>query len=54
MNYKIIISPIASQNIEDAVEYYIYKVKKKVAIDFFKRFSKSIQSTTNQSVLSIS
>ncbi len=44
MNYKIIISPIASQNIEDAVEYYIYKVSKKVAIDFLNDFQKAYKA----------
>ena len=44
MNYKIIISPIASQNIEDAVEYYIYKVNKKVAIDFLNDFQKAYKA----------
>lgn len=38
MNYKVIVSPIASKNIEDAVEYYIHKASKKVALDFLKDY----------------
>lgn len=38
MNYKIIISPIASKNIEDALGYYIEKVSKKVAVTFLEDF----------------
>ena len=38
MNYKVIVSPIASKNIEDAVEYYIYKASKKVVLDFLKDY----------------
>lgn len=38
MNYKVIVSPVASKNIEDALEYYIYKVSKKVALDFLKEY----------------
>lgn len=41
MNYKIIVSPIAAKNIEDAVEYYIYKASKKVAADFLKDYCKN-------------
>jgi plasmid stabilization system protein ParE len=41
MNYKIIVSPIASQNIQDAVEYYIYKASKKAAADFLKNYQKA-------------
>ena len=33
MSYKINVSPIASQNIEDAVEYYIELSEKKVALN---------------------
>ncbi|KFF03345.1 plasmid stabilization protein [Flavobacterium reichenbachii] len=40
MNYKIIISPIALKNIEDAVEFYILKVSKKVALDFLNDYQK--------------
>jgi hypothetical protein len=29
MKFKIIVSPTASKNIQDAVEYYIYKASKK-------------------------
>ncbi|MBD0726049.1 plasmid stabilization protein [Flavobacterium sp. L1I52] len=46
MNYKVIVSPIASKNIEDAVEYYISKASKKVALDFlddYKEIYKALQ-----------
>ena len=38
MSYKIIVSPIASKNIEEAIEYYLYKVSKKAALDFLKDY----------------
>ena len=44
MNYKIIVSTIASKNIEDAVEYYLYKVNKKVALDFLKEYRKTYKT----------
>jgi toxin ParE1/3/4 len=44
MKYKIIVSPIASKNIEDAVEYYIFKVSKKVASDFLKDYKKTYKA----------
>ena len=44
MNYKIIESPTASQNIEDAVEYYSYKASKKVASDFLKDYRKTYKA----------
>ena len=44
MNYKIIVSPIASKNIEDALEYYIYKASKKVALDFLKDYKKAYKA----------
>lgn len=40
MNYNIIVSPIAANNIEDAVEYYIENVSKKVALDFLNDYDK--------------
>jgi len=46
MNYKIIISPNALKNIEEAVEYYILNVSKKVALDFlddYKKVYKTLQ-----------
>lgn len=46
MSYKIIVSPIASKNIEDAVEYYVHEVNKKVALDFladYKNTYKALQ-----------
>lgn len=46
MNYKVIVSPIALKNIEEAVDYYIFKVSKKVALDFlddYKKVYKTLQ-----------
>jgi len=40
MNYKIIVSSIALKNIEEAVEYYILKASKKVALDFLNDYRK--------------
>ena len=40
MIYKIIVSPIARKNIEDALEYYIEKVSKKVVSNFLKDYRK--------------
>ena len=40
MNYKIIVSPIALKNIEEAVEYYIFRASKKVALDFLNDYKK--------------
>ena len=44
MNYKIIVSPIASKNVEDAVEYYIENATKKVALDFLKEYRKTYKT----------
>jgi toxin ParE1/3/4 len=44
MNYKIIVSPIASKNIEEAVEYYILKANKKVALDFLNDYKKTYKA----------
>ena len=44
MIYKIIVSPIACQNIENAIEYYIDKVSKKVAADFLKDYRKTYKT----------
>lgn len=41
MNYKIIVSPIASKNIKNAVSYYVEEVSKKVANDFIKDLKKN-------------
>jgi len=41
MAYKIIISPIAIQNIDNAVAYYTEEVNKKVAFDFLKDYKKT-------------
>lgn len=40
MNYRIIVSPIALKNIQEAVEYYIFKASKKVALDFLNDYKK--------------
>lgn len=44
MIYWIIVSPIASRNIEDTVEYYINKASKKVASDFLKEYRKTYKA----------
>ena len=44
MNYKIIVSPIASKNIEDAVEYYVKEASKKVALDFLADYKKTYKA----------
>ena len=44
MSYKIIVSPVASKNIEDAVEYYILKASKKVALDFLNDYRKTYKA----------
>lgn len=44
MNYKVIVSPDASKNIKDAIEYYIFKASKKVASNFFKDYKKTYKS----------
>ena len=40
MIYNIIVSRVASKNIADAVNYYMIKANKKVALDFLKDFEK--------------
>jgi toxin ParE1/3/4 len=44
MSYKIIVSPIASKNISDAVSYYVEEVSKKVANDFLKDYKKATKA----------
>lgn len=44
MSYKIIVSPIALKNIEEAVEYYVLKVSKKVALDFLNDYKKTYKA----------
>lgn len=44
MNYKIIVSPTASKNIDNAITYYIKEVSKKVAIDFLKDYKKTYKA----------
>ncbi|CAM3615661.1 type II toxin-antitoxin system RelE/ParE family toxin [Flavobacterium gelidilacus] len=38
MNYKVLLSPKASKNIDNAIDYYSKEVNKKVALDFLKDF----------------
>jgi len=40
MTYKVVISEIASKNIEEAVAYYVSEVSKKVAAEFLNDFQK--------------
>lgn len=40
MTFKIIVSPIALKNIEEAVEYYIFKAGKKIALEFLNDYKK--------------
>ncbi|MRX38567.1 type II toxin-antitoxin system RelE/ParE family toxin [Flavobacterium sp. LC2016-23] len=44
MSYKIIVSPIALKNIEKALEYYIAKANKKVALDFLNDYKKTYKA----------
>ncbi len=44
MSYKIIVSPIAVKNLDDAVEYYVSNVSKKVAFNFLKDFKKTYKT----------
>lgn len=44
MSYKINVSPIAYQNIEDAVEYYIKLSNKKVVINFLKDYKQTYKA----------
>jgi toxin ParE1/3/4 len=41
MSYKIVVSPIAAKNIEDAVKYYVDNASKKVATNFLKQYRKT-------------
>lgn len=48
MAYKIIVSPIALKNIDNAVTYYVEEVSKKVALDFlddYKKVFKDLQKS---------
>jgi toxin ParE1/3/4 len=44
MNYRVIISPNASRNIDDAVEYYKENVSKKVALGFLADFQNTYKA----------
>lgn len=44
MKYKVIVSPIASKNIENAVEYYVNQAGKKVAASFLKDYQKTYKA----------
>ena len=46
MSYKFKVSPIASKNIANAVEYYIEFVSRKVATDFLKDYRKTYKALT--------
>lgn len=42
MAYSILITPEASKQVEQAVEYYSEHVSKKVALDFLKDYRRAI------------
>lgn len=44
MRYKVLLSKIAQQNIEQAIDYYISTVNKKVATQFLRDFKKTYKS----------
>jgi hypothetical protein len=44
MNYNIIVSPVASKNLEVAIVYYIEKATKKVALNFLKDYRKTYKA----------
>ncbi len=44
MRYKVLLSKIAQQNIEQAIDYYISTVNKKVANQFLRDFRKTYKS----------
>lgn len=44
MNYKVVVSPIATKNIADAVEYYIEKATKKISSEFLKDYRKTYKA----------
>ena len=44
MSYKIIVSPIASKNIDNAVAYYVEEVSKKVALNFLKDYKQTYKA----------
>jgi toxin ParE1/3/4 len=44
MNYKIIVSPIAINNVNDAVDYYFAMANKKVALAFLKDYKKTYKA----------
>ena len=41
MTYKIIVSPVASKNLDNALNYYLEEVSKKVAADFLKDYNQT-------------
>lgn len=44
MNYKVIVSPIALKNIENALEYYLNNANKKVANNFLKDYQRTFKT----------
>ena len=44
MSYKIIVSPIASKSIDDAVAYYMKLSDKKVALSFLKDYKQTYKA----------
>jgi plasmid stabilization system protein ParE len=44
MIYKIIVSPTALKNIENAVEYYVKQASKKVALDFLNDYKQTYKA----------
>ena len=44
MKFKIIISPTAANNLQDAVEYYLLKTSKKIASAFLKDYKETYKS----------
>lgn len=54
MSYNIIVSPIALKNIEEAVEYYILKANKKIALNFLNDYKKTYKTLQAKSFLSTS
>ena len=44
MTYKIIVSPVASKNLDNALNYYLEEVSKKVAADFLKDYNQTYKA----------
>jgi toxin ParE1/3/4 len=52
MNFKVSLSPIAIKNIDNAIDYYIKEVNKKVAYDFLNDFQNVYKALEKKSFLS--